>query len=678
MIPTVCNFNDENKTLASATHNGKANPSEKPKGGTGTRGGKGTKEGQGNMRRDWKLNQKRQHEEYEAAQRRISPSQLVSDSFVAQFLQRLRVDAALDLDGNIFIRDKSLVSHVLHDLPLKTAKESRNCLVSRQGKFQSASHGSLRSSIFFAIPVQVSDEVIADEFIKKIVTGGQEDQGVESLETEFGTATATSRGEIIAPGGIRSRGDVAELGLDKESTDCGQIEIRQHPVWKLVTDSRKATATLVISTQQETDEAVIDVVNEVKRVVIAANNLTAGDPNTGNLTTNHQLNHRQSTVLSHFESQKRTATGSSKNCNLQEGSPKEENLQVENLREALSFRRKQQRELHERFERLLKQLTLDMEEAMECERRGILRCIAHRIFLRSWKGGLLRNVPFVREDGEVAMMEPYKLGPGLFIPARNAEGLICGLQFRPRLQELPKAKESEFKPAGETERLLGQEEEGEVGKPQRLEEVRALEEKASEKTRKRKPKYVWVSRDKSIKGDRGCIPFFCVCCRWSCREHTVAFVEGGLKAYAFAFLARRFPVIGGSGGQWHECGEALLHALARLNARRVLLFADAGAVRNAQVLLDYLRTLRLVNVAWGIEVLFVWWGQSAKDGNLDCDSQLFELRTKGAKEDAFAAAMLTPAAFWAQVPNEVRSSMARQPKSQPLFRSLEPLLGQVV
>jgi len=159
-------------------------------------------------------------------------------------------------------------------------------------------------------------------------------------------------------------------------------------------------------------------------------------------------------------------------------------------------------------------------------------------------------------------------------------------------------------------------------RPRTAETKSTLDESGPAAAVPRKAKYLWVSKDKSIKGNTGMIPFFCVCCRWSCREHTVAFVEGGLKAYAFAFLARRFPVIGASGGQWHQCGEGLLHALARLNARRVLLFADAGAVLNRHVLLDYLRTLHLLNLEWGIEVRFVWWGQLEKSEHLDCDDRL--------------------------------------------------------
>merc|ERR1712232_124480 len=139
--------------------------------------------------------------------------------------------------------------------------------------------------------------------------------------------------------------------------------------------------------------------------------------------------------------------------------------------------------------------------------------------LRTWKGGMLRGVPVHQEDGKVGTKD-ISLPPGLLIPAQNVEGLITGLQLRSRA-----AKESVADTAD------GSAPEG--ASPQ-----------ASRKT----PKYLWVSKDKSVKGAAGVLPFFCVCCRWSCRQHTVALVEGGLKAYVFAFLTRRFPVIGASGG----------------------------------------------------------------------------------------------------------------------------------
>jgi len=298
-----------------------------------------------------------------------------------------------------------------------------------------------------------------------------------------------------------------------------------------------------------------------------------------------------------------------------------------------------QREMHKAFCEILDPLTLAIPEEDNLWERGLSRQQALDCGLKSWKGGCM-ELPTLRvgdEFGKKSRIEKVRVfaDKGLLIPARNAEGLIWGIQSKPRIDDT----------------------------------VDPVPDEELAKKKKKTPKYKWLSCNKSIKiGDD--LPFFCCCFDWSTKERTVALIEGGLKAYIFALLAKRMPVIGGSGGQWDQCGDALLHALARLVARRVLLFADAGAVQNHCVLLGYFRSISLLMVKWGIPVRVVWWEQESKETDLDADDLFNNLRNGKADCKSIEAVSLSVKDFWGKVPADVQDILLKNKKAQPVLAEL--------
>lgn len=234
------------------------------------------------------------------------------------------------------------------------------------------------------------------------------------------------------------------------------------------------------------------------------------------------------------------------------------------------------------------------------------------------------KVPYNRNRGSDSNDSVVWYGkPALLIPARNAEGLITGLHVKPHRDESSPGSRG---------------------------------------------KYKWASVAGSFRAPAGNFPLFCCWYDWSPAD-TVALIEGGLKPCVFAHLAARMKVIGAAGGQFWQSGVALLHALARLGATKVVLFPDAGAVGNFQVLLSYFRTFKLL-LDWGIKVRVAWWGQTDKQAGLDADDLLAEV----ANADIGRMEMLCISAFWECVPNHVCVG-AMQGRHAQLFAGVCELSG---
>ncbi|CAK0822527.1 unnamed protein product, partial [Prorocentrum cordatum] len=264
-----------------------------------------------------------------------------------------------------------------------------------------------------------------------------------------------------------------------------------------------------------------------------------------------------------------------------------------------------QRKMHDAFEKILDGLELAEADMNDLEHRGLLEHQIKQVGFKTWPGGSM-SVPTMGawRWGLGGQVRVY-VQPSLLIPARNPEGLITGLHNKPHRKRGNDAS-----------------------------------------------KYMWVSVQKSFKLHTGGSPLFCCWYDWS-PASTVALIEGGLKAYVFAHLAGRMKVIGAVGGQFWQSPSELLHALARFEATRVVLFPDAGSTRNKCVILDYFRTFRLLR-SWGFQVGVAWWGQHDKQGDADADDLLVGMRI-----EEFEARMvvLSIQDFWHQVDGNLQHQL---------------------
>ncbi|GJD22845.1 hypothetical protein RIVM261_078010 [Rivularia sp. IAM M-261] len=129
--------------------------------------------------------------------------------------------------------------------------------------------------------------------------------------------------------------------------------------------------------------------------------------------------------------------------------------------------------------------------------------------------------------------------------------------------------------------------------------------------------------------------------------------EGILKAFIIAQL-RQLLVIGASGGNFLASTETLkryLDAASRLlnGTKNVVLWADAGAIANKQVMRQYRNTYYLLK-KWGYTLQVAWWGQIDKNC-LDGDEYLgdYELITW----QEFESMSRHPNRFWDDVKKEI-------------------------
>ena len=97
----------------------------------------------------------------------------------------------------------------------------------------------------------------------------------------------------------------------------------------------------------------------------------------------------------------------------------------------------------------------------------------------------------------------------------------------------------------------------------------------------------------------------------------VGLTEGtGIKPY-IASCMLDIPVIGASGGNFASSSKTLKAALGKLKPSSVILYPDAGAVCNPNVVRQYQKLFDLLQ-EWGYEAQVAWWGQIEKtDGDVD-------------------------------------------------------------
>jgi hypothetical protein len=92
---------------------------------------------------------------------------------------------------------------------------------------------------------------------------------------------------------------------------------------------------------------------------------------------------------------------------------------------------------------------------------------------------------------------------------------------------------------------------------------------------------------------------------------TVAIVEGtGPKPFLTAERLQ-LVTIGAAGGQWASSPETLRYTLERLGAQTLLLYPDAGAIANDDVMRRCQALHELVQ-GWGYKLQVAWWGQKEK------------------------------------------------------------------
>lgn len=241
------------------------------------------------------------------------------------------------------------------------------------------------------------------------------------------------------------------------------------------------------------------------------------------------------------------------------------------------------------FQNLLDSLTLSEQDCHELlEKRGFQPAQIERAGFKSWPGGHI-GLPFMTSKFELGSID-VPVPPSLLIPARTQDGRITAIHIKPHREE-------------------------ETDLPRNL------------------GKYMWASRNRSFKlhpvESEGCeVPLF-VCAANKGVETTVALVEGGLKAYAFAaqLKVKRADlhswVIGAAGGQFWQSELGLFWAMAGMQPEAVVLYPDAGAIVNIHVLLNYFRSFRVM-LDMDMDVQIAWWGQWSKEEHLDVDDFLLQ------------------------------------------------------
>lgn len=97
----------------------------------------------------------------------------------------------------------------------------------------------------------------------------------------------------------------------------------------------------------------------------------------------------------------------------------------------------------------------------------------------------------------------------------------------------------------------------------------------------------------------------------------IGLTEGtGIKPH-IASCRLNIPVIGASGGNFASSPKTLKAALEKLKPSSIILYPDAGAVCNPNVVRQYQKLFDLLR-DWGYESLVAWWGQVQKsDGDID-------------------------------------------------------------
>jgi len=107
----------------------------------------------------------------------------------------------------------------------------------------------------------------------------------------------------------------------------------------------------------------------------------------------------------------------------------------------------------------------------------------------------------------------------------------------------------------------------------------------------------------------------------------------GIKPY-LASLRLNHPVIGAAGANFACSPNALVRALIALEAKKLIILPDAGAMINPHIHLQNTKTANLLS-DWGYSVQFAWWGQMEKTaGDIDeiSDDALANMESLEAKD----------------------------------------------
>ncbi|MDJ0596435.1 MAG: hypothetical protein QNJ72_41760 [Pleurocapsa sp. MO_226.B13] len=97
----------------------------------------------------------------------------------------------------------------------------------------------------------------------------------------------------------------------------------------------------------------------------------------------------------------------------------------------------------------------------------------------------------------------------------------------------------------------------------------------------------------------------------------VGLTEGTTIKPHIASHLLKIPVIGASGGNFASSSKTLFDTLEHLSAQEIILYPDAGAVINPNVLNQYKKVFGLLK-QWNYDVQVAWWQQITKeDGDID-------------------------------------------------------------
>lgn len=98
------------------------------------------------------------------------------------------------------------------------------------------------------------------------------------------------------------------------------------------------------------------------------------------------------------------------------------------------------------------------------------------------------------------------------------------------------------------------------------------------------------------------------------RSNAIAFVEGTGPKPFIASQRLGCAVVGAAGGQWASSPETLKETLGKIGGGPCILYPDAGAIENLQVMRQY----RNLDQALGGKLQVAWWGQETKaDRDID-------------------------------------------------------------
>ena len=279
-------------------------------------------------------------------------------------------------------------------------------------------------------------------------------------------------------------------------------------------------------------------------------------------------------------------------------------------------------EFHNQYQRILTPLTLSSIHNQDLLERGLNEAQRAQGFY-SWPGGLMK-VPTVcgqtisQFTNNCLHYQNIHVKPGLLIPACSPQGHITGLQIKPDSEGAAK--------------------------------------------------YIMVSSGSSIKLLHDELPLAVCMPDWcSFKTHEVVLIEGFLKPHVVAMQLGRVPIIGASGGAFYKSPRLLGYYLSMPMANAVLFIPDAGAVRNFDVVLCYLRSFQLLEQL-GIQTSIAWWGQVDKysdDADVSLGSEFKQLPT---------ITRLSVSELWALCNKDVQSRIisTRHAKSMP--NAIRPVL----